>query len=81
MPQYGSGIIPQAGAISAELAAITRRAFLPKLYVQLWKSTPIMAALLSHAQVASGGLSPITVPLQGSPMVTIQNVGYDGSFN
>jgi hypothetical protein len=63
------------------LAAITRRAFLPKVYIQLWKSTPMMAALLSHAQVASGGLSPITVPLQGSPMVTIQNVGYDGSFN
>ena len=81
MPQFGSGIIPQQGAIANELAAITRRAFLPKVYVQLWKSTPIMAALLSHAQVASGGLSPITVPLQGSPMVTIQNVGYDGSFN
>jgi hypothetical protein len=41
----------------------------------------MMAALLAHAQVASGGLSPITVPLQGNPMVTIQNVGYDGSFN
>src|SRR5215472_9211233 len=81
MPQYGSGIIPQQGAISNELAAITRRAFLPKVYIQLWKSTPMMAAMLSHAQVASGGLSPITVPLQGNPMVTIQNVGYDGSFN
>ena len=81
MPQFGSGIIPQQGAIANELAAITRRAFVPKVYIQLWKSTPIMAALLSHAQVASGGLSPITVPLQGSPMVTIQNVGYDGSFN
>jgi hypothetical protein len=81
MPQYGSGIIPQQGAIASELAAITRRAFLPKVYVQLWKSTPLMAALLAHAQVASGGLSPITVPLQGNPMVTIQNVGYDGSFN
>jgi hypothetical protein len=81
MPQFGSGIIPQQGAIASELAAITRRAFLPKVYIQLWKSTPLMAALLSHAQVASGGLSPITVPLQGSPMVTIQNVGYDGSFN
>jgi len=81
MPQFGSGIIPQQGAIANELAAITRRAFLPKVYIQLWKSTPIMAALLSHAQVASGGLSPITVPLQGSPLVTIQNVGYDGSFN
>jgi len=81
MPQYGTGVIPQQGAIANELAAITRRAFLPKVYIQLWKSTPMMAALLAHAQVASGGLSPITVPLQGNPMVTIQNVGYDGSFN
>lgn len=81
MPQFGTGIIPQQGAIATELAAITRRAFLPKLYIQLWKSTPLMAALLAHAQVATGGLSPITVPIQGNPMVTIQNVGYDGSFN
>jgi hypothetical protein len=75
------GIVPQQGAIAAELAAVTRRAFLPKVFIQLWKSTPLMAALLAHAQVASGGLSPITVPLQGNPMVTIQNVAYDGSFN
>ena len=81
MPQFGQGIIPAQGAIAAELAAITRRAFLPKVFVQLWKSTPWMAAMLSHAMVASGGLSPITVPLQGNPMVTVQNVGYDGSFN
>src|SRR5215469_14926568 len=81
MPQFGQGIIPAQGAIAAELAATVRRAFLPKVFVQLWKSTPTMAALLAHAQVATGGLSPITVPLQGNPMVTIQNVGYDGSFN
>ena len=81
MPQFGTGIIPAQGAIAAELAAVTRRAFLPKVFIQLWKSTPWMAAMLSHAMVASGGLSPITVPLQGNPMVTIENVGYDGSFN
>lgn len=81
MPQFGVGIIPQQGAITNELTAVTRRAYIHKLYVQLWKSTPLLAALLSHAQVATGGLSPITVPLQGNPMVAIQNVGYDGSFN
>jgi hypothetical protein len=81
LPVFGQGIIPAQGAIAAELAAVTRRAFIPKVFVQLWKSTPWMAAMLSHAQVASGGLSPITVPLQGNPMVTIQNIGYDGSFN
>ncbi len=81
MPIFGQGIVPAQGAIAAELAAVTRRAFIPKVFIQLWKSTPWMAAMLSHAQVASGGLSPITVPLQGNPMVTIQNIGYDGSFN
>jgi hypothetical protein len=81
MPQFGTGVIPSAGAVASELAAITRRAFLPKVYVQLWRSTPLLAALLSHAQVASGGLSPVTVPLQGNPMVTIQSVGYDGAFS
>jgi hypothetical protein len=81
MPQFGTGIIPAQGAIASELAAITRRAFLPKVYVQLWKSAPSLAAILATAQVASGGLSPITVPVQGNPMVSIQNVGYDASFN
>lgn len=81
MPQFGTGIIPASGAIASELTAVTRRAYIHKLYVQLWRSTPLLAALLSHAQVATGGLSPITVPLQGNPMVSIQNIGYDGSFN
>jgi len=40
-----------------------------------------MAALLGSAQVASGGLSPITAPLQGAPMVSGQWVDYSGSFN
>jgi hypothetical protein len=81
LPQFGSGIIPAQGAIANELSAVVRRAFMPRVYVQLWKSAPMMAALLSHAQVASGGLSPITAPLQGAPMVSGQWVDYSGSFN
>jgi hypothetical protein len=81
MPQFGSGIIPAQGAIANELSAVVRRGFMPRVYVQLWKSAPMMAALLSHAQVASGGLSPITAPLQGAPMVSGQWVDYSGSFN
>jgi hypothetical protein len=80
MPVFGQGIIPASGAISAELSAVVRRAFMPRVYVQLWKSAPLMAALLSSAQVASGGLSPITAPLQGTPMVSGQWVDYSGSF-
>jgi hypothetical protein len=80
MPQLGSGIIPANGAIAAELSSVVRRAFMPRVYVQLWKSAPLMAALLSSAQVATGGLSPITAPLQGAPMVSGQWVDYSGSF-
>lgn len=81
MPILGQGIIPAQGAIANELSAVVRRAFMPRVYVQLWKSAPLMAAMLSHAQVASGGLSPITAPLQGAPMVSGQWVDYSGSFN
>ncbi len=80
MPVLGQGIIPASGAIAAELSSVVRRAFMPRVYVQLWKSAPLMAALLSSAQVASGGLSPITAPLQGAPMVSGQWVDYSGSF-
>ena len=80
MPQFGSGIIPASGAIANELSAVVRRAFMPRVYVQIWKSAPLIAALLNNAQVASGGLSPITVPVQGTPMVTGQWVDYSGSF-
>src|SRR5215469_3195877 len=81
MPQFGSGIIPASGAIASELSSVVRRAFMPRVYVQLYKSAPTIAALLASAQVASGGLSPITAPLQGTPMVTGQWVDYSGSFN
>jgi len=40
----------------------------------------MIAALLASAQVASGGLSPITAPVQGTPMVSGQWVDYSGSF-
>lgn len=80
MPQFGSGIVPASGAIASELSSVVRRAFMPRVYVQLWKSAPLMAALLSSAQVATGGLSPITAPLQGAPMVSGQWVDYSGSF-
>jgi hypothetical protein len=81
VPQLGSGIVPAAGAIATELTSVVRRAFMPRVYVQLWKSAPLMACLLSSAQVASGGLSPITAPVQGAPMVTGQWTDYSGSFN
>jgi hypothetical protein len=53
---------------------------MPRVYVQIWKSAPTIAALLASAQVATGGLSPITAPVQGTPMVSGQWVDYSGSF-
>jgi hypothetical protein len=54
---------------------------MPRVYVQLWRSAPLVACLLAAAQVATGGLSPITAPLQGAPMVQGQWLDYSGSFN
>jgi hypothetical protein len=54
------GFVPGSGVTSVtlvnpgsgytnELMAITRRAFVPRLYVQIWKGSPLDAALLRDA--------------------------------
>ncbi len=78
-PVLGTGIFP-SGAVGNELTAITRRAFIPKLVVQLYKATPLLAALIANAQMASGGAGPITAPIQGSAMTTMAWSGYSGTF-
>lgn len=80
MAQLGSGIIP-SGAIGTELSYLTRRGFIYRLIVQLYNASPTYAAMLSGAQPASGGVSPITVPVQGATYTTPQDVDYSGSFN
>ena len=79
MPVAG-GILPAAGAQFNELNAITRRAFIPSLVVQQYQATPLLSALLAQANTASGGVSSVTVPVQGSSLVAAQAIGYDGSF-
>lgn len=83
MPILGTGIIPSGGAnsLGAELQYVTRRAFVKKLVVQLYNTSPLIAALLANSQPASGGVSSVTVPAQGAQFVNMQWVGYDGSFN
>jgi hypothetical protein len=81
MPQFGSGIVPAAGAVAQELSNTVRRGFLESVIIQIYQADPMIAALLETAQLASGGLSPITANLQGNPMVTSQWVGPDGSFD
>jgi hypothetical protein len=81
MPTLGVGILPAAGSIASELESVTRRAFMESVIVQIWKSSPATCAFLSNAMLASGGLNPITAPIQGNPMVTQQWTGYSGTFN
>jgi hypothetical protein len=80
MPVLGQGIIPAAPQ-GTELVAVTRRAFVPKAIVQIYSATPELAAGLANAQPASGGVSSVTVPVQGAPMTAAQATDYTGSFN
>ena len=78
----GGGIVPASGSSQYnELTYVTRRAFIPKLVVQLYNSTPLMAALIANSQQASGGVSQVTVPVQGAQFVNAQWSDYSGSFN
>ena len=78
----GGGILPASGSTQlTELTYVTRRAFIPKLVVQLYNSTPLMAELIANSQQASGGVSSVTVPVQGSQFVNAQWSDYSGSFN
>lgn len=77
----GTGIMPAAGPVVDELAAVTRRAFVPKLIVQIYQSTPLMQALIDNAHFATGGIDPITVPVQGASLVSATWSGYAGTFS
>jgi hypothetical protein len=78
----GGGILPASNTQQyTELTYVTRRAFIPKLVVQIYNSTPLMAALIANSQSASGGVSSVTVPVQGSQFVNAQWSDYSGSFN
>ena len=83
MPQLGTGIIPSGGvgSLGGELQYVVRRGFVKKLVVQLYNTSPLTAALIANSQPASGGVSSVTIPAQGSQFVNLQWVGYDGSFN
>ena len=78
-PLLGSGIIP-SDAVGTQLADITRRAFVPKLVVQLYQATPLLSALVSNLEDADGGISSVTIPVQGTAMVNHQWSDYSGSF-
>jgi len=80
MPIPNQGITP-GGAIYNELSSLTRRAFMPRVTVQLYYASPTMMTLLGNAQKFAGGVNQITVPVQGSSMVTGAWTSYSGTFN
>src|SRR5580698_3221455 len=80
MPLPGQGAVP-AGSLYTELTAATRRAFVPRLFVQIYYASPSLFYLTGNAQRAAGGLNQITVPMQGQSMVQGQFTGYGGGFN
>ena len=75
----GTGIIP-SGGIGDELSYLTRRAFIPRMIVQIYKSSPLISALLANAQMAGGGVSSVTVPVQGQSYTTAGWADFSGSF-
>lgn len=80
-PVYGSGIIPaQNSAVMQELSAVTRRAFIPEVVVQIYKSSPFLAMALRNAQRAAGGLSQVTQPIQNASFVNYSWSDYSGTF-
>jgi hypothetical protein len=85
MPVFGQGVVPAGsygGAnLGGELNAVTRRAFVPKMIVQIYNSTPFAASLLSTAQSATGGVSSVSVPVQGQAYVNTQYSDYTGTFS
>lgn len=81
MPISGTGMVPASGDIYNELAAVTRRAFVPKLVVQIYKAAPMLSLAMKSAQRARGGLSQITLPVQGASFVNFGWTDYSGSFN
>lgn len=83
MPILGTGVFPAGGvnSLGQELQYVVRRAFVKKLVVQLYNTSPLAAALIANSQPATGGVSSVTIPAQGAQFVNMQWVGYDGSFN
>lgn len=79
MTILGQGLIP-GGQQGTELSYITRRAYIPKLVVQVYGASPTMTALIGNAQTAMGGISSVTVPVQGAPMVNSQWSDFSATF-
>ena len=79
MSLLGVGTLP-SGSVGTELQSVTRRAIMPAVVVQIGKATPVLSAELSGAEPVTGGVSPITIPVQGTRMISGGETDYSGSF-
>jgi hypothetical protein len=75
LPLPGIGVAPAAGSLYTELASVNRRAFVPKLFVQIYFGAPSLFYMIGNAQRAAGGLNQVTVPMQGNSMVQVSSPG------
>jgi hypothetical protein len=80
VPLPGIGVAPSGGLYN-ELSSVTRRAFVRRLFVQIYFASPSLFYLWGNAQKAAGGLNQVTIPLQGQSMVQGSFTGYGGGFN
>jgi hypothetical protein len=80
-PLAGTGIAPPQGPVFNELNALTRRAYMQTVVVQLYYASPALFMIMGAAQRAAGGLNQITAPVQGQAMVQGQWAGYAGNYN
>ena len=78
-PVTSSGIVP-GGALGAQLVAITRRAFIPSVFVQIYQSHPMLSLLMANAQTARGGISQVSFPIQGASFVSFNWGSFAGDF-
>lgn len=79
MALLGTGVMP-GGAVGNELQAVTRRAVMPAVVVQIGKSTVTLSSMLAAAEPVSGGVSPCTIPVEGAYPVIGGPTDYSGSF-
>ena len=74
-----SGITP-GGMIGTQLSAITRRAVIPVVTVQVYQSHPLLSLLMMNAQTARGGVGQVTIPIQGASFVSFSWGSFAGDF-
>jgi hypothetical protein len=79
-PTAPSGGIVPSGQLGAQLSAITRRAVIPSVVVQIYQSHPLFSLLFANAQRARGGVGQITVPTQGASFTSFSWGSFAGDF-